>query len=741
MRKVIPALLIVILMSLCMLFTGCINTNSTNGPSTQTPTMGVEYTISGDGTYAAVTGCAGSETDVVISAVFRGLPVTAISDYAFSECYNLRSVTIPSSITSIGYGAFEYCTSLTSVTIPDSVTTICDYAFYNCSSLTTINYRGTESQWNDISKGYNWNFSTGGYIVIYEGGNDEVVGGTAGVQYALNGIYAVVTGFTGTVTDAVILDYYNGLPVTSISDYAFCYCTSLTSVVIPESVTTIGNYAFYGCNNLTTINYSGTESQWNDISKGYEWDYDTGYYTVVCSDTAAGGEAIVGTEGLQYTSNGYYAIVTDYTGTETNVVIADTYMGVPVTTIGDSAFYYCTNIESVTIPASVITIDYYAFYGCYNLIAINYRGTESQWNAISKGYDWNYNTGYYTVIYNYTGAGNSEAISGTAGVQYTSNGAYATVTGYTGSAADIVIANTYMGVPVTAIGDYAFYYYSNLTSVTIPDSVTYIGDGAFYGCYCLTSVTIPNSVTTIGYSAFEYCESLTSVTIPDNVTSIYSYAFYRCSSLESVTIGNSVTEIGIYAFAYCGDLMSVTIPYSVTTIDEAAFAYCYSLYSVTIPDSVTTIDVAAFSGCTNLTSVTIPYSVTTIGELAFHDCPSLTSITVSSDNTAYKSVDGNLYTKDGKTLIQYAVGRSDASFEIPDTVEAISHYAFYNCASLESVTIGKNVTSIGNYAFAYCYSLTSINYRDTKTQWLNISKGSDWDYNTGSYTITYRYNN
>ncbi len=285
------------------------------------------------------------------------------------------------------------------------------------------------------------------------------------------------------------------------------------------------------------------------------------------------------------------------------------------------------------------------------------------------------------------GGGSTADRTPTEGVVYTlsSDGTYATVTGYEGTATDVVIASTYQGVPVTSIGSRAFYYCISLTGVTIPDSVISIGDEAFYVCASLTGVTIPDSVTSIGDGAFQSCHSLTSVTIPDSVTNIGGLAFYYCTSLTSVTIPDSVTSIG-----------------------NSAFGRCDSLTSVTIPDSVTSIGGFAFFDCDSLTGVTIPNSVTSIGDSAFNSCTSLTSITVDAANANYKSIDGNLYTKDGKVLIQYAVGKTGTSFAVPDGVISIGVSAFNSCTSLTGVTIPDSVTSIGDSAFAYCDNLTSV---------------------------------
>ena len=176
--------------------------------------------------------------------------------------------------------------------------------------------------------------------------------------------------------------------------------------------------------------------------------------------------------------------------------------------------------------------------------------------------------------------------------------------------------------------------------------------------------------------------------------------------------GKAVTEVGSFGSEI---LKEITIPNSVTSIDSYAFYSCTSLTSVTIGDSVTSIGNYAFYDCTSLTSVTIPDSVTNIDPSAFYACGALTSIFVDNDNTVYQSIDGNLYSKDGKTLIAYAIGKNDTSFAIPNSVTIIGDYAFSNCNFLASVTIPDSVTNIGPSAFYDCSSLTSITIPDSVT--------------------------
>ena len=282
-------------------------------------------------------------------------------------------------------------------------------------------------------------------------------------------------------------------------------------------------------------------------------------------------------------------------------------------------------------------------------------------------------------------------------------------------------------------------WYSNhesIKNVIIENGITSIGGGVFQGCSSLTSITIPNSVTKIGDSAFRDCSSLTSITIPNGVTSIEQFAFSGCSSLVSVTIPNSVMSIGRCAFDNCSSLISITIPNSVTSIESHTFNGCSSLTNVFIPNSVTSIEQFAFSGCSSLVSITIPNSVISIDKYAFSNCSNLKNISVDVNNEYYSSENGILFNKDKSILIQYAVGKNDTQYTIPNSVTSIGDYAFSRSSKLTSIAIPNSITSICYCAFSYCSSLTDVYYGGSEEQWNSINIGVNNYYLTDA-TIHY----
>ena len=198
-------------------------------------TEGLVYSLINNDTEYSVLGYTGSETNVIIPAIYKGKSVTSIGSSAFEDCYSLTSIEIPNSVTSIGDGAFGGCTSLASIEIPNSVTSIGDDAFDDCDSLT-------------------YNIKDG---LKYLGNSSNP--------------YLYLADTVGTSITTATIDSNCRF----IGSSAFAWCTSLTSIEIPNSVTSIGFYAFYGCDSLTSITFSDT-STWYRTGYYYDWNNKTG---------------------------------------------------------------------------------------------------------------------------------------------------------------------------------------------------------------------------------------------------------------------------------------------------------------------------------------------------------------------------------------------------------------------------------------------------------------------------------
>ena len=494
----------------------------------------------------------------------------------------------------------------------------------------------------------------------------------------------------------------NGVP--SIGKNAFKECTSLTAINIPNSVTSIGNEAFSGCSNLTKVELNNAAI----VSKRYNYNTGSSIITIFGGQvkeyilgenvTSIGDGAFYGCSNLisvqmtdNVTSIGEYA----FSGCEK---LASINISNKVTSIGDFAFRNCFKLTSITIPASLSSIEPHTFYNC------RFTKVEIHSNAIvSKDYG-------FSSLGSYFGPLVEEYVLGE---EVTSIGDYA----FSGSAiTSISIPNN-----VTSIGKSAFSG-SAITSITIPAKVTSIGDNAFYSCTGLTSIQVESGNTV--YDSRNNCNAIIETAsntlllgcqntiIPNTVTSIGENAFYCCEGLTSISIPNSVKNIGDNAFQGCTDLTTVNLPNSITKIGKNAFLACRGLTSVNIPNSVTNIDEKVFFGCDNLKSITIPKSVTNIGYRAFNGCSGLTSIQVESGNTVYDSRENcNAIIKTADNTIVFGCQNTI----IPSSVTAIGELAFSGCSCPTPFTIPNNVTSIGSCAFMNCTNLTAISIPSSVT--------------------------
>jgi hypothetical protein len=311
------------------------------------------------------------------------------------------------------------------------------------------------------------------------------------------------------------------------------------------------------------------------------------------------------------------------------------------TSIGEQTFYGCIALTTVSLPAAE-SIGNYAFYGCTNLVSVSLPAA-------------------------------------------------------------------------TSIGNYAFNRCTSLASVSLP-AATSIGASAFYGCTSLVSVSLPVA-TDIGDTVFQNCENLVTLSLP-KAGSIGTQTFWLCTALETVSlpaatsIGNQTffdctalksvylpvaESIKTYTFSGCTSLETVFMP-EVASIGSAAFSGCASLVSLSLPKakSIDNYPLAAFQECVSLATLDLPALETITGGNPILGCVSLTALNVGADNPNFTVRDGILLSKDETRLIAYPGASGDIAM---DSLTSIDDYAFYNNASLASVSL-PNVVSIGNYAFS-----------------------------------------
>ena len=628
--------------------------------------------------------------------------VTSIGSDAFSRCTGLTSVTIPNSVTIIGGDAFSGCTGLTSVTIPNSVTSIGSYAFYGCTGLTQpiynshifvfmpTSYSGAytiPSGIESIAEGAFYGRSSLTNVTIPNSvtsiGSSAFYGCNSLTNVTIpNSVTSIGSSAFSRCTDLTSVTIPNS--VTSIGDCAFEYCISLTSVTIPNSVTGIGDRAFFNCSSLIMVFlHNIIQLQLGeDVFNISESIYNNGQINPNCtfylhSQTKLDKSIFEGCKEIVY----YDEIIDDYIfkndlsswnlfkyiGTDyTNLSLPKSVNGASYSIA--EAIFYNFDIETITIPAGVKTIEDNAFGSCKYLKSVTF---EDGVTTIEGGAFANCNSlTSITLPNSLTTLGDKSCTYNN--YSYSSScfgvfeGCYNLKNVNLGNSLKEIGSRCFVGCPIETIslpnsletiGSQAFSN-TSLKSVTWGTGLREIGNGAFANCK-FESVSIPNSVTTIGDGYDSYYSTSAGV-------------FEGCENLSSVSLGKNMTKIGSRMFYNCSSLEKVDIPGNIQTIGNSAFYNCGSLRQINIPNGLKYIESSTFENCPNITELTLPNTLKRIGSKAFQNCIGLTNVV------------------------------------IPNSVDSIESNAFSGLADMETMTLGKSIKYLASNAFGDCKRITDI---------------------------------
>ena len=608
--------------------------------------------------------------------------IETIGFRAFKECINLENVTIPDSVKTIDTGAFARCYKLKKIKIPDSVQSLGNGTFYKCINLTQVNIPNgvkTIPGWVH-AQGYADETVAVGCFADCRSIKNIIIPSTVSTigEYAFSGCTSLSSVFIGSgvkeldkrgfsgcdslaeITvdeknanyssfDGVLFNkdktniviYPNGkkgaysLPnkITKISSYAFCNCSGLTSVTIPERVTSLDGSTFNGCTNLKRIEVSPNNENYSSYN-GVLLDKD-GYNLIRCPEGKSG-----------------------------NFVVPDS-----VGCIESYAFYNCTNLTNIHISENVNEIEGYAFENCKSL---------QKFVLTDNVYTIGYYGGWYEESM-FKGCENLKEIEVGSG-----NDNYSSVDGvlYDKEVEKLIYcpakkSGEYI-VPksIKSVTDYAFEDCNSLESIVLPESMP---EFSLYGLECCPSL---KSIKVTGNNAYYSaedgvlfnkdkteiyvfpCNKEGNYTIPNSVTEISSNQFSQCTGLTGITIPNTVTEIGYSAFN--GNLKSIKVSEGnkyfcsydgvLFNKDKTEILFCVgNKKEFVIPNGVKSIS-GAFNDCSNLTSVTIPNSVTSIYN-GFNNCPNLTSITIPQ---SVISIYDSSFFNCGKNFTIYGYGGTEA---------------------------------------------------------------------------------
>lgn len=602
----------------------------------------------------------------------------------------VKELVIPNEIDEIEKGALSGCSNLETLTIP----------FVGAKRYSSV-------EPNDgVAFGYI--FGSEGYNNCYGISQHD--------RYGQNSWYCLPKCLkTVNITDTEYIQYgafsyaeriiFVNLPdkLKGIGNHAFYATYFLLCITIPEGVTYIGDYCFTQTYSLVEIYNLSSVKPDNGDAIGDVNNYMISANRDIFTSLDEKSKIVIDGDYI-FRANGNYNYLMLYTGTESKVVLPDSfiYEGKEITkyTIYRYAFYNNTNITSVVLPNSVDGLSDYCFKGCENLKEV-YNLT--RFNDIRCGsQDRGWVAKYAAAVY--------RSLDENKKIFMTDDGYYfgvnddntITLSAYYGYDYELKLPTNVEinGTTYTTynIANSAFANNGDIVKVIIPDSVNRIGDSAFKGCGSLEEVVLPNTISRIDHYTFQGCSKLKTIVLPDELTSIGEYAFEGTSSLEEITIPAGVKNLPKRVF-YQSGIKKINLQEGLESISTEAFRECTKLLSISFPDSLTNLEGRTFMDCNSLETVHLGKGITKLNDYTFYGCRSLK--TINLDNIT--------------SLGSYVFYNCDAieTITLPQAITVITNHLFTSCDSLKTIIFKGKITSISDSGLAFCKSLETVELTDS----------------------------
>ncbi len=651
-----------------------------------------------------------------------------IGGWAFSGCKELNNITLPNTLKTLGESAFSLNGKLERIVIPASVERIESYLFSACEELREVTILCPITEILE----YTFN-GCKSLRAITIPNTVEFIGNKAFYEcWSL----VTVTFEDGGEKELVIADG------TSTSNSPFASCKVLEELALPSRTVAIGNYAFANCSAITSVTF-GDSSRLKKIGK-YAFSGCSALTAITIPNTVAN-EDIVDEKTEQVIGVGDYA----FSGASVLASVVFETGGTAPLTIGSAAFANCSRLESIALPARLVTaqgkngvlkdiVPTSVFDGCSVLASVT---AEDGGSLFATEDNLIYNADKTTLLYvplGYKGkpvAGGgfdgtvtiANTVTEVVNAAFKGNSNITAVIFASGGEEELILGNK-------STKDTGVFADSAVESVTLPERLHAIAPYTFYQSKSLSRIVIPKSVGIIGQYAFQNCSNLQNVSFESNGSdglTIDDNAFNGCSSLISVYLPSRLTTIGASAFLGCAELkffapeedatveeresVDIAAPYvlpeNLVSIGASAFSGCKALTEVAISSKVTAIGNNAFNGCESLQRVVLPAALETFIAAAFTKCDNLEAV-ITVDSKNYVSKDGVLFSADGSTLIYFPVNKGASadnySYKIPDGVLVIGDNAFAGQKNITSVTVPNSVQCLEKGAFFGCKKLVNV---------------------------------